>query len=69
MIGHVTPEPADAASPCVKTCTIDAASGWCRGCGRTLDEIAGWGGADTITRRTILAWLPERMAVLAAPVA
>ena len=30
------------ASPCTKVCTIDPASRLCRGCGRSLDEIAGW---------------------------
>ncbi|MCF8478436.1 MAG: DUF1289 domain-containing protein, partial [Pseudolabrys sp.] len=30
-------------SPCVKTCTLDAGTGLCLGCGRTIDEIGGWG--------------------------
>jgi predicted Fe-S protein YdhL (DUF1289 family) len=30
-------------SPCVSVCQMDPASGLCRGCWRTLDEIAGWG--------------------------
>lgn len=30
------------ASPCIKDCRIDLTTGTCRGCRRTLDEIAGW---------------------------
>ncbi|WP_375381894.1 DUF1289 domain-containing protein [uncultured Sphingomonas sp.] len=56
--------PADAASPCVNVCVIDDATGWCAGCGRTIEEIVGWGTADVTMRRTIRAQLPERMAVL-----
>jgi len=31
-------------SPCINICRMDASSGWCEGCLRTLDEIAAWGG-------------------------
>lgn len=30
-------------SPCVQICRVDQAAKTCEGCGRTLDEIAGWG--------------------------
>jgi uncharacterized protein len=30
-------------SPCIKVCTLDAQN-VCVGCGRTIDEIAGWAG-------------------------
>ncbi len=30
------------ASPCVKVCALDPGSGLCRGCFRTLQEIADW---------------------------
>jgi predicted Fe-S protein YdhL (DUF1289 family) len=30
-------------SPCINICRMDAPSGWCEGCLRTLDEIAAWG--------------------------
>lgn len=43
------------ASPCTLVCTIDAASGLCVGCARTLDEIARWGVIDDDERRAILA--------------
>jgi uncharacterized protein len=48
------------ASPCVSICEMDAVSGWCRGCARRLDEIAGWGGAPEERQRQILAQLPAR---------
>ena len=31
-----------APSPCINVCRMDAASGLCEGCARTLAEIAGW---------------------------
>lgn len=51
----------DAASPCTGVCAIDAASGYCTGCARTLDEIAAWGTLPAPARRAILAALPARM--------
>lgn len=48
-------------SPCNSVCTIDAVSGWCRGCGRTLDEIARWGATEAADRTAVMAELPERM--------
>ena len=29
-------------SPCINVCRMDATTGWCEGCLRTIDEIAGW---------------------------
>ena len=40
-------------SPCVSLCQIDADSGLCRGCLRTLDEIVAWGGADDAAKLAI----------------
>ncbi|WP_332825822.1 DUF1289 domain-containing protein [Ramlibacter sp.] len=34
---------AQAPSPCISVCRMDAVTGWCEGCFRTLDEIAAWG--------------------------
>jgi predicted Fe-S protein YdhL (DUF1289 family) len=47
-------------SPCVKICLFDPASGLCSGCGRSLDEIAGWANFTDEERRRIMAELPER---------
>lgn len=33
-------------SPCNDVCQVDPALGWCRGCGRTLEEIAAWSALD-----------------------
>ncbi|MGC6488386.1 MAG: DUF1289 domain-containing protein [Planctomycetota bacterium] len=37
-------------SPCVSLCTLDEAKEVCRGCGRTVAEIAGWSGMSTAER-------------------
>ncbi len=50
------------ATPCIKLCVIDPASGLCRGCLRSLDEIAAWGGMTDDMRRVVMARLPERTA-------
>jgi hypothetical protein len=49
------------ASPCTKVCTIDPRSQLCRGCGRTLDEIARWMSLGDGERRRITAELPQRL--------
>jgi predicted Fe-S protein YdhL (DUF1289 family) len=48
-------------SPCNKVCVVDGVSGLCFGCGRTLPEIAKWGGMSEAQRLEIMATLPERM--------
>jgi len=52
-------------SPCTKVCAIDAATGWCKGCGRTAAEIGDWLAATDAGKRAILARLPARMRRLA----
>ncbi len=47
-------------SPCINVCKMDAASGLCRGCSRTLDEIAAWSRLDDAARSTILAAVAVR---------
>jgi predicted Fe-S protein YdhL (DUF1289 family) len=48
------------ASPCTQVCQIDARSGYCRGCLRTLDEIAAWGASDDGWKRALLDSLKMR---------
>ena len=48
-------------SPCILVCSIDAASGFCFGCGRTGDEIAGWIGMSPASRRAVMEELPSRL--------
>ncbi len=49
-------------SPCIKTCAVSGRTGLCIGCGRTLAEIAAWGGLSETERKTIMADLPARLA-------
>ncbi|HSC19331.1 MAG TPA: DUF1289 domain-containing protein [Rhizomicrobium sp.] len=48
-------------TPCIKVCTLDSKSGLCIGCGRTLDEIARWGGMDDLERTSIVRQLKQRL--------
>ena len=50
-------------SPCTGVCRIDAGSGWCVGCLRTLDEIASWTSMGDDARQAVWNELPERRAV------
>lgn len=52
-------------SPCRNVCRMDAASGYCEGCLRTIEEIAGWSSASDEDKRRIWAQLPQRAAWLA----
>ena len=49
-------------SPCIDVCRMDAASGWCEGCLRTIDEIAAWGALADADKRAVLRLLPLRRA-------
>lgn len=53
-------------TPCVKICTLDARRKLCLGCGRTVDEIARWGGMTPAERRRVMDELPGRIATLQA---
>jgi predicted Fe-S protein YdhL (DUF1289 family) len=47
-------------SPCINVCVIDATTGLCAGCSRSLAEIAGWTAMTDIERRRIMRDLPAR---------
>ena len=53
-------------TPCIKVCAIDASTGWCLGCGRTLPEIGGWVAMGGISRDLVMEALPERISKLQA---
>lgn len=53
-------------SPCIGVCEMDVDSGYCRGCWRTLGEIAAWPDYGDERRREVLAALGEREARAAA---
>lgn len=50
------------ASPCINVCRMDAASGLCEGCLRTIDEIAAWGTMDDDGKRAVWQRLEQRRA-------
>ena len=50
-------------TPCIDVCEMDAPSGLCLGCGRTIDEIARWAAMPNEERRVIMAELLARMAL------
>ncbi|ULX55633.1 Fe-S oxidoreductase [Cupriavidus taiwanensis] len=52
-------------SPCRNVCRMDPSSGYCEGCLRTIEEIAGWSSAGDEDKRRIWAQLPRRAAGLA----
>jgi predicted Fe-S protein YdhL (DUF1289 family) len=53
-------------SPCINVCRMDASSGWCEGCLRTMDEIAGWSLYDDDEKRAVWDALEARRAELIA---
>ena len=57
-----TPEPGGVPSPCVNVCRMDAQTGFCEGCLRTLDEIALWSQLDDDIRREVWQLIELRRA-------
>jgi uncharacterized protein len=49
-------------SPCIGICLVDPASRRCRGCLRSLDEIATWYTANATEKRAILVRIAARRA-------
>ncbi len=41
-------------SPCTSLCVLDRSTGWCEGCGRTLDEIARWSSMTAAEKWSLL---------------
>ena len=52
---------AEIESPCNRVCVVDPRSSLCIGCGRSVDEIAGWVGLRADRRARIMAELPRRL--------
>jgi predicted Fe-S protein YdhL (DUF1289 family) len=48
-------------SPCINICSIEPSSGFCAGCGRTIEEIAGWAAFSDEERHALMYRLPARM--------
>lgn len=51
-------------TPCLKVCVLEPGSKLCRGCGRTIAEIAGWAAMSGSERRRVMALLPDRIAAM-----
>lgn len=51
-------------SPCILICSIDLKTGYCFGCGRTRDEIAGWIDYSDAERQSIMDTLATRLETL-----
>jgi predicted Fe-S protein YdhL (DUF1289 family) len=47
-------------SPCINICRMDAASGWCSGCMRTIAEIAAWSTMPDAGKHAVWSQLPLR---------
>ena len=54
------PENDTVASPCNKVCRIDASTGRCEGCLRTLTEIGAWSQLDNTAKREVCKQLDQR---------
>lgn len=50
----------DVPSPCRSVCVMDAASGLCQGCWRTLEEIAAWSALPDAGKRVVWARIAQR---------
>jgi len=46
-------DPGPVPSPCINICAMDETSGLCRGCLRTIDEIAIWSSASETDKRAL----------------
>lgn len=60
----MTGESDNPASPCIDICRMDAAAGFCQGCRRTLDEIAGWRDFSATEKRAVLARIGSEQEML-----
>ena len=52
----------DVPSPCISVCRIDADSGCCDGCLRTLGEISAWSRLDNDAKRGVWRIIEQRAA-------
>jgi predicted Fe-S protein YdhL (DUF1289 family) len=57
--------PRPIATPCVQVCVVDAQSGLCLGCYRTLPEIGGWSRYTDHERAAIMTGLASRRSRIA----
>ena len=56
----VTPQTQGVNSPCINVCRMNARTGYCEGCLRTIDEIACWSGYTDEDKLALIAKLAAR---------
>ncbi len=66
--GIVMDNEIDLVSPCVSVCTLDPATGYCRGCLRTDAEIAAWPDLSYDDKIEVLDRLRARRQAAGLPV-
>ena len=57
---YATAQDDDVKSPCINVCKMSARTGFCEGCFRTIEEIAGWSQFSAEEKRALVARLPAR---------
>jgi hypothetical protein len=51
-------------SPCISVCQMDARTGWCIGCLRSIEEIGAWATNTDHDKRAVWQHIGERLAFL-----
>jgi uncharacterized protein len=51
-------------TPCNRICVVHPQTGLCTGCGRSIDEIAGWSGFSDAERAHVMTQLPSRLGAM-----
>jgi uncharacterized protein len=51
-------------SPCINVCRMEAHTGLCGGCQRTIDEIVAWSRMDDAAKRDVWSRIEVRRAAV-----
>lgn len=54
-------------SPCISVCRMNARTGLCEGCLRTIQEIAAWGSLPDEARLRVIETIERRRAAMRDP--
>jgi hypothetical protein len=60
LLAAAAATPGPVRSPCVSVCRMDAVSGLCEGCMRTLGEIGAWSDLDRAQRLAVWQQIEQR---------